>query len=96
MSDAIRIVTCRFSRKPHIEDDECQDVTGPQGTQDRIDHALYAALTLGAVDGAHHKQWALDQVVRILTGDRYDEVIAEHRRGEDGPHTYDWDEGIAP
>lgn len=45
----------------------------------------------GGVDGAHHKQWVLDQVVRILAGDRYDEWVA-CRKAED----YDWEEGIPP
>jgi hypothetical protein len=43
------------------------------------------------VDGAHHKQWTLDQVVRTLAGDGYEEWV-QNRKGEE----YDWDEGIAP
>ena len=53
----------------------------------------------GAVDGAHHKQWVLDQVVKIALGHdekRYTEWVMMHNRGEDGPNTYSWDEGIAP
>jgi hypothetical protein len=53
-------------------------------------------LDYGAVDGSHHKQYALDQVLRKLTGDDYEEVIKEWCNGEDGPETYTWDEGIAP
>jgi hypothetical protein len=32
------------------------------------DWALRYIFTYGQIDGAHHKQWVLDQVVRILTG----------------------------
>ena len=53
-------------------------------------------LDYGAVDGAHHKQYVLDQVLRKLTGDNYDYVIKEWCNGEDGPDTYTWDEGTAP
>lgn len=50
----------------------------------------------GGIDGAHHKQWLLDQVVRELTGDEYNDYIREWEDGEDGPKTYEWDIGIAP
>lgn len=51
---------------------------------------------LGGIDGAHHKQWLLDQIVRVLTGENYAAWVAEHKSGIDGPETYLWDEGIAP
>lgn len=41
----------------------------------------------GWIDGAHHKQWIIDQIARIVKGDKYDEWV------KDGG---DWDEGIAP
>lgn len=74
----------------------------------------------GQTDGAHHKQWVIDQVVRCLLGcpkeekvfhwpgqrpyvaevlgenDAYREWVRQQREGVDGPHTYDYDEGIAP
>lgn len=28
--------------------------------------------------------------------DEYRQFVADHKDGEDGPDTYDWDEGIAP
>jgi hypothetical protein len=42
------------------------------------------------------KAWVLDQVARILAGDRYDELVATTCAGEKGPQTYTWDVGIAP
>ncbi|HET7135185.1 MAG TPA: hypothetical protein VFJ25_04640 [Casimicrobiaceae bacterium] len=57
--------------------------------------ALDLIARYGGIDGAHHKQWVLDQIVRILSDD-YAEWVREQKDGEDGPDTYDWDEGIAP
>jgi hypothetical protein len=62
----------------------------------RIQKALDLAFRYGQIDGAHHKTWVIDQMVRVLTGDAYDEMIKESLVGEDGPNTYDWDIGIAP
>ena len=64
--------------------------------KDRMNEAVDIALRYGQIDGAHHKMWVIDQMVRLLTGDNYDHVIAEANDGEDGPDTYEWDEGIAP
>lgn len=58
--------------------------------------ALDLIFLYGGIDGAHHKQWVLDQVARKLTGDGYRAWVAAHNAGEDGPNTYEWDEGIAP
>lgn len=61
----------------------------------QIEEALSLA-EYGQIDGAHHKTWTIDQMVRVLTGDNYDAWVAEYCRGEDGPETYEWDTGIAP
>lgn len=58
--------------------------------------AIQLAIQYGGIDGAHHKSWVIDQMVRALTGLDYDKVVAEAREGEDGPETYDWDVGIPP
>lgn len=57
--------------------------------------ALDLISQFGGIDGGHHKQWVLDQVVRALAPD-YDEWVREQKDGEDGPETYAWDEGIPP
>lgn len=62
----------------------------------RIDDAIELAVEHGGHDGADHKAWAIDKMVRILAGDKYNDVVKEAKAGEDGPDTYDWDEGIAP
>lgn len=62
----------------------------------KIEAALELAMRYGGIDGAHHKTWVIDQMVRALTGDGYAEWVAQVKDGEDGPGTYEWDEGIAP
>jgi hypothetical protein len=64
--------------------------------EEKITNALELAAKYKGVDGAHHKDWLLDQMVRVLTGEDYEKFVAEAKAGEDGPETYSWDEGIAP
>lgn len=64
--------------------------------QERIDEAIEMAVEYGWIDGAHHKTWVIDQMVRILAGDKYDKIVEKACDGEDGPGTYSWDCGIAP
>lgn len=63
---------------------------------DKINQGLHILLRFGQIDGDHHKAWAIDQAVRFLAGDRYDQLIKDHCEGWDGPNTYSWDVGIAP
>ena len=63
---------------------------------DRIKEAIELAVQYGGIDGAHHKAWVIDQVVRVLAGDNYDKIVDDACAGVDGPNTYSWDCGIAP
>jgi hypothetical protein len=63
---------------------------------EKIDRALAYIMEYGGVDGGHHKQWLLDQVVQMLADDKYDDWVKFFENGEDGPQTYEWDRGIAP
>lgn len=71
-------------------------MTDRKSPQSPTDEALSLIFRFGGIDGEHHKQWLLDQVVRKLTGDNYQKWVAEWESGEDGPRTYIWDKGIAP
>lgn len=79
--------------------------------EDRVIAALEIAVKYGSVDGAHHKTWVIDQMVRALTGCPLIERQALDVNGT--PYTYmsygesehyrdvlavagAWDEGIAP
>ena len=62
----------------------------------KSERALDIAFQHGQTDGAHHKAWVIDQMVRALEGDTYAEWVALYKSGSDGPDTYEWDQGIAP
>jgi hypothetical protein len=64
--------------------------------KERMIRALEIAIQYGTIDGAHHKMWVIDQMVRILSGENYDGIIEKFCNGKDGENTYEWDCGIAP
>lgn len=39
-----------------------------QTTEEKIAKAIAIAISFGGIDGAHHKDWTIDQMVRALTG----------------------------
>ncbi len=47
----------------------------------------------GMIDGEHHKQWVLDQVMRIVSGDLYAAWVEDMASD---PDYSPWDVGIAP
>jgi hypothetical protein len=65
---------------------------------ERVKDALQIAHAYGGCDGAHHKMWTIDQMVRVLLGGgaAYRRWVTAYQRGEDGPETYLWDEGTPP
>lgn len=69
---------------------------GEMNDTKKIADALDLAFRYGVIDGAHHKMWVIDQMVRILAGDAYEERVKIECAGVDGPETYSWDTGIAP
>lgn len=64
--------------------------------QDQIEKAIELIGDYGGIDGGHHKQWLIDQVLRVLTDTGYKEWVTLFECGEDGPNTYEWDVGAAP
>lgn len=60
--------------------------------QKELDEIVDFILDCGGVDGSHHKQWVLDQILRKLLKDDYEAVIKKFEN--DGE--YEWDKGIAP
>lgn len=63
---------------------------------DSIAESVELAVRYGQIDGAHHKAWVIDQMVRKLTGPEYADVVRRAKAGENGPDTFAWDEGVAP
>ena len=68
----------------------------PNTPEARIEEAINLAVMFGGIDGGHHKAWVIDQMVRALAGDGYDQLVVDACDGEDGPETYTWDVGIPP
>lgn len=64
---------------------------GDESSQ-RILDALDIIEKFAGCDGAHHKQWVIDQVLRALTGEGY-ELFVEHMLCTSCD---EWDTGIAP
>lgn len=50
----------------------------------------------GGIDGSHHKQWLIDEIIKLIAGDNYESWVKAYNNGECGDSTYEWDEGIAP
>lgn len=53
-------------------------------------------LQYGMEDGAHHKQWVLDQTLRLLLGERYKSYMRKIDLDRVENDYGKWDEGIAP
>lgn len=68
----------------------------PETDADRIELAVHGALEYGQANSAHHKMWVIDQMLRILAGDRYEQLITKWREDERWPGTDEWDTGTAP
>ncbi len=93
INDAVAEMTTR------IDDKICdtwkikrEDIIKSLKAQQRIDKATEIAYQYAQIDGAHHKMWTIDQMLRELLGDGYDKFVKEYE--EDGE--YKWDIGIAP
>lgn len=58
---------------------------------DIVERACVIALKYGQIDGAHHKDWVIDQMLRVLAGAEYERLIALYNT-----EGYEWYVGIAP
>ena len=64
--------------------------------KNKIEEAIELASESMTCDGAHHKVWYMDQIVRLLAGDRYPEIVKATNINEDGEDIDAWDIGIEP
>ena len=60
----------------NIQDTKYKDYT-------QSDWALKYIEKYGGIDGAHHKDWVLDQVARILNGTKVIVTVAKWENGEE-------------
>lgn len=65
--------------------------------KEKIQEALDIAFQYSQIDGAHHKAWAIDQMVRALCGDDYEKWVYNYEHDENtDEREWFWDVGIAP
>lgn len=65
-------------------------------SEERIKKALDIAAEYGQIDGAHHKMWTIDQMVRVLTGEEYEKFVSDYEYDKETGDEYEWDTGISP
>lgn len=53
------------------------------------DEIVALILEYGWIDGSHHKQWLIDQILRVASGAKYEGIVSSFFEN-------DWDEGVAP
>ena len=69
--------------------------------QDKIDKIEEIICKYGQIDGSHHKAWVIDQVLRIIKDDDYDDFVKDFEYSDcEGKSTeeqqYEWDVRVAP
>lgn len=86
----VTVVKYKVTKSKNIE-------TSPTpAMEDNATKAIEFAVRYGGTDEMHHLRWVVDQMVRVLAGDKYDEIVTVAKAGDDGPDTYEWHVGIAP
>ena len=73
-----------------------QDKKRIQELEEERKKVLDLIFEYGQIDGGHHKMWVIDQIVRILTRDKYNEWVKTYVYDEETGDVYDWDKGIKP
>lgn len=64
--------------------------------ESRVQKALEVAAEYSQFDGSHHKSWAIDQMVRVLTGNDYKSWVSNYEFAEKTQEEYVWETGVAP
>jgi len=80
-----------------LDEDEGIRAMSEQRTADeRISDATDLAFQYAGIDGAHHKQWVIDQMLRKLLGSEEYGFWVLRWESEGVDETDKWDTGIAP
>jgi hypothetical protein len=58
----------------------------------RTQKAAAIGIRYGGFEGDHHRAWTIDQMLRVLCGADYPDLIRAYEQGGE----YEWDTGIAP
>jgi len=93
-SERIVFLEGQAERMRQRESEEAQAL----GVQNLRFQAALEMARVGQEDGAHHKTWVIDQMVRALTGSDYEAWVLAYEDMDDGfdDGAYHWDTGIAP
>lgn len=73
-----------------------QDKKRIQELEEEREKVLDLIFEYSQIDGDHHKTWVIDQIVRMLTKDKYNEWVKNYVYDEETGDVYSWDKGIAP
>jgi hypothetical protein len=86
-----------FTKEEYLKDSN-ESVFNTRDETDKIEQALSLAFRYSQIDGTHHKDWVIDQMVKVLTGKKgYDTFLETYEeKDENGIPQYEWNEGIAP
>lgn len=63
--------------------------------QEKEDKIFELCSKLADIDGSHHKQWALIEIMKIIKGSEFDEWLKAWEIDEDGEYI-ELDKGVAP
>ena len=63
-----------------------------ENLETKVQNAIDIAVETMSADGDHHKVWGLDQVVKTLAGDQYEDIVKKFE--EETGST--WDHGVQP
>jgi hypothetical protein len=80
-SDQIKKVITDYEKREYIDHNSA-----------KVGDALKIAYTYSQIDGAHHKAWVIDQMLRALLEDNYSTWIKKYCYNTG----FSWDVGIAP
>lgn len=84
-----------LKEKPATQEDNYKAMALAQLLGESVDGAIRLIEQYGMIDGGHHKQWLLDQILRVLLAEHYDGWVQEYNAYENSTYL-PWDIGIAP
>lgn len=93
--ESVEATKCAETENALISE-ELKKFVDSSNVEEKVVEALALMFNYSQFDGEHHKLWVIDQVVRTLTGDNYEEFVKFYEHDDVLDEDYDWDTGIAP
>lgn len=82
------------NQAPDVESKEFFAQFVGDNPEERINMALNMLIQFSQIDGSHHKAWSIDQVTRILAGEKYEDLVKWYEGDEESDEYYTWDKGV--